>query len=622
MGEGASIQENDIRPLDEVAALDEASEYAAYLRNPELLLGFPIEALALIGVTTKNYPSIFYEASNVYRKNYDITELVDPSSPGHPFSNVTGYSLRQIRTAKQEYPDSLAVVQAEASLAIQAYCFLAVMLLRKAGKTIAITPIKRGESVLNFAQLLDRLKQFQKQVSEVISELSDDPQLGDIQWLVPNDQTDHSLVLLALLLNSSEGGTRMAAGKWADITAFVSKVEVYAPLKANPQFVSVLIGALLDPSSTGLDSANFQIRRFICEKILHLSNVLTFDEILTTLQRRRDEKLEQQRLDEEQAQRRVEEQRALEEAKIRRETAKQEAVGRLEQLRGTGRLKDKSLLPQPPEGADVVSWLGEQPWYRERVILGAAKYQDRWKLRMAYPLQSFVYEAEYLSETLKRAQSLEDRQSGIISFLLRFGITQYTRYRPDDLIEMYANFLFGSSDTAIQPYYLQLTDTHDHNNAFLVHKGRVAQAYRKQGIVKPLFCEFNSPFELYKLLYLVRSLTASNPKLVYFIAHGEVGRISYPNSVTTNMVSLMKGRTEFLGREDHTPTILIDSCRAADEGQDRISFARSVSNLGVTVYAPVWLSYGIKSVQLDKNGGVSDVRFNALDTIKFEPGQL
>lgn len=622
MGEGASIQEYDISELDEVAALDETGAYAEHLRNPEHLLGFSTEALTLIGVTTRNYPSIFYEESNVYRKSFDITELVDPLSPGFPLSNVTGYTLRDIRIAKQKYPDSLAVVQAEASLAIQAYCFLAVMLLRKAGKTIAITPIKRGESVLNFAQLLDRLNQFQKQVSEAISELSDDTQLGDIQWLVPSDQTDHSLVLFALLLKSHEGGTKMATSKWADINAFVAAVEAYEPLKANPQFISMLTAAILDISSTGLDSANFQIRRFICREVLHLSNVVAFDAILTTCQRMRDEKLEQQRLDEDQTKRQEEKQRALEEAKIRRETARQKAESRFEQMKGKGHLKDKSLLPQPPEGADVVSWLGEQPWYRERVILGAAKNQDRWQLRMAYPLRTFVYQEEYLRETLKRAQLLEDRQSGIISFLLRFGITQYTRYRPDDLIEMYANFLFGSSDTAIQPHYLHLTDTHDHNNAFLVHKDRVAQVYRKQGIVKPLFCEFNSPFELYKILYLVRSLTASNPKLVYFMAHGEVGRISYPNSVTTNMVSLMKERTEFLGREDHTPTILIDSCRAADDGPDRISFARSVANLGVTVYAPEWLSYGIKSVKLDEYGGVSDARFNALDTKKFEPGQL
>ncbi len=110
--------------LDETESrqLTELDQLREFLGNPERILGFPVEALFRLDILTKNYPSVFYPTKNNWNKRYGLEELIDPQQPGHPFSNLVGYSFAETQRLKLKYPDSLAIAQAEVGLAIQAFC--------------------------------------------------------------------------------------------------------------------------------------------------------------------------------------------------------------------------------------------------------------------------------------------------------------------------------------------------------------------------------------------------------------------------------------------------------------------------------------------------------------------
>jgi hypothetical protein len=570
----------------------ELEKFHELLGNPERILGFPTEALFKLDILTKNYPSVFYPTSNAWNKKYRLVELVDPQQPGRPFSNVTGYSFTETQRLKRKYPDSLEIAQAEVGLSIQAYCLLALNLLRKAGRQASITPVAREQGVLTLGQLIEQLADFQHQVSQAISDLE---QQGEINtnWLsISESDLDHSIVKLALLVRIKEQINLRETTGWTQISNFLDQVAEYEPIDADGNFKIVVIGALLNISDSGLHTVSFRIREYLCTSILGLSGVFQFDQILELLRARETRK----------------------QAEIRKEVARQRASTRLERLRGKGSLEGRSLLPQPPEGVNTVDWLNRQEWYRKRIIQGAAKNADQSELSRAYPNNHYLYEDEYYQKTLEKARKIEVVKPGLIAFLLRFGVTQLLRYEEDDLLNMYANYQFGKSDVPLSDYYLHLCDTHDHNNAHLVNGKALPSEYRKQGKVKPLFCEFDSPLELYKILMFAASITIQNPKSVSIRAHGGVGTISYPVAITTTMVDLIIGRIQAIVGKDERIAVLVESCHAADRSNYGSSFAEHISELGMGVFAPEGLSYGVKSAEIDSDGYVTDVLFKAYST--------
>ncbi len=580
------------RPETESGRFAELEQFGELISNPERVLGFPIEVLFRLDILTKNYPSVFYPTSNVWDKKYRLVELVDPQQPGHPYSNVTGYSLAETQRLKHKYPDSLEIAQAEVGLAIQAYCLLALNLLRKAGRQASITPVAREQGVLTLGQLTEQFADFQHQVSQAISDLE---QQGEINtnWLsISETDTDNSIVKLALLVRLKEQASLGDTTNWSQISNFLDRVAEYVPIDTDENFKIILSGALLNILKPGLYTVSFQIREYVCTTILGLSGVFQFEKILELVRKKETQR----------------------QAEIRKEQSRQRASTRLERLRGKGRLEGRSPLPQPPEGADAVDWLSRQEWYRKRIIRGAAKNADQSELSRAYPNSHYLYEDEYYQKTLDKARKIEAVKPGLIAFLLRFGVTQLLRYEEDDLLNMFENYQFGKSDVPLSDYYLHLCDTHDHNNAHLVNGKALPSEYRKQGKVKPLFCEFDSPLELYKILTFVVSITIQNPKSVSIRAHGGVGTISYPVAITTTMVDLIIGRIQAIIGKDDRIAVLVESCHAADTPTHGGSFAEHISKLGMGVFAPEGLSYGVKSAEIDSDGYVTDVLFKAFGT--------
>ena len=573
------------RPETESGLLAELEQFGELLSNPERVLGFPIEVLFKLDILTKNYPSVFYPTRNNWNHSHRLVELVDPQQPGHPFSNVTGYSFTETQRLKRKYPDSLEIAQAEVGLVIQAYCLLAVLLLRKVGKQSSITPIARDQGALTLGQLYEQFTNFQSQVSQAVSDLESQSEINTTWLSIFDNDSEHSLVKLALF---SLGDTT----NWNQISNFLDQVAEYEPIDSDENFKIVVTGALLNISNSGIHTVSFRIREYLCSTTLGLSRVFQFDQILELLRARETRK----------------------QAEIRKEVARQRASTRLERLRGTGNLEGKSILPQPPESVNVIDWLSRQEWYRRRIIKGAAKDADKSELERAYPNSYFLYEDEYYQKTLDKARKIEVVNPGLIAFLLRFGVTQLLRYEEDDLVSMYANYQFGKSNVPLTDHYLHLCDTHDHNNAHLVNGKVLPSEYRKQGKVKPLFCEFDSPFELYKILTFVVSITVKNPKSVSVRAHGGVGTISYPNAVTAAMVDASIDRIQAIVGKDERIAVLVESCHAADRPIYGSSFAEHISKLGMAVFAPEGLSYGVKTVEIDTDGYVTDAIFKSFDT--------
>ncbi len=318
-------------------------------------------------------------------------------------------------------------------------------MLGKGGRQASITPVAHDHGALTLSQLFEKLSTFQSQVSQAIVELEKQSEINTTWIPISESDTNHSIVKLALLVRLKEQASLGDTISWNEISKFLDQVVEYVPIDTDENFKTVVSGAVLNTTNSGLHTVSFRIREYLCTTILGLSGVFQFDQILELLRAKETRK----------------------QAEIRKEEARQRANTKLERLRGTGNLEGKSLLPQPPEGVDVIGWLSQQSWYRERIIVGAARQADASELQRAYPKHQFLFEKRYYEITLKKAEKMEKQNPGIIKLLLRFGITQLARYREDDLIAMYHFVLSEKNDSKNQPYYLHLSSAHDHNNSIL-----------------------------------------------------------------------------------------------------------------------------------------------------------
>ncbi len=100
-------------------------------------------------------------------------------------------------------------------------------------------------------------------------------------------------------------------------------------------------------------------------------------------------------------------------------------------------------------------------------------------------------------------------------------------------------------------------------------------------------------------------------------SHGYRGGIAYPNPITNRMVDLVSERFLCLTKGDGRISVVLEACHGADVAEDGNSFAAQIHKLGIRVFAPEWLSQGIKSIQVDPEGYVTHLEFKAIGTKLF-----